>query len=158
MQRSIFMKSLWIVLIFGLFLPACRTAAPAEDVPIRELVLNFFATVKATPAEEVRMEIGVSGVDVVPANPDFGGLWELRDADGNVRASGRMHELPEMVGENILFTVEEPLSPGRYELTWGAPAYGGLVKQFEVVAENGRLQLGSHQTEYITTAYPPVMP
>jgi len=149
----------WIFLLASaLFLGACRSQPPTADVPVRQLLLNFFAIVKATPEEEVQMEIGVSGVNEVPADPAFAALWELRDEDGNLRAAGETPELPRVVGEQVLVTWQGQLTPGRYELTWGAPQYGGLVKVFEVVEVDGRLQLGNYQDEYITTVYPPVMP
>jgi hypothetical protein len=150
---------LWMLLLaLVMVLGACRSQSPTEEVPVRQLLLNFFAIVKAAPEEMVQMEIGVSGVTELPDDPAFAGLWELRDAAGNRRAAGEIAELPRLAGEQVLVTWQGQLDPGRYELTWGAPEYGGLVKVFEIVEVDGHLQLGNHQDEYITTAYPPVMP
>jgi hypothetical protein len=60
----------WIFLLaIALFLGACQSQPPTADVPVRQLLLNFFAIVKATPEEEVQMEIGVSGVNEVSRRP-----------------------------------------------------------------------------------------
>jgi hypothetical protein len=139
------------LLIGGLALAACGARQPSPSPPIRELLFNFFAIVKDAPAEEVQLELGLSGVTLVPADPAFAGRWELRDDAGDLRAAGEIVELAEFAGERVLVIWQGRLDPGRYTLTWGAPAYGGLVKRFEIVTVDGRLQLGDHQEEFITT-------
>ena len=60
-----------------------------------------------------------------------------------------------LAGEEILVTWEGVLDPGEYELTWGAPMYGGLVRRFEVVSASGGTRPGDYQEEFHTTEYPP---
>ncbi len=145
-------------LLIILFMSACSPAGTVEEIPERELTINFFALIKMSTENQVRMDIGVSSVSGPYEDPAFSGLWELRDEGGDLRASGLIESLPLVSGEEILISWEGVLEPGEYELTWGAPAYGGLVNQFEVVEENGVIKLGSHQNIHKTTAYPPVMP
>jgi hypothetical protein len=42
-------------------------------------------------------------------------------------------------GRTGIGNLARAVNPGRYELTWGAPQYGGLVKVFEVVEVDGPL-------------------
>lgn len=155
-------KMSWIglPLLFVLLvaLVGCRTPAQPPEATMRELLLSFYAIVKDTPDNEVKVEVGVNGLTAVPADDAFSGIWELRDTAGVVRSAGEVFNLPAFSGERSIASWQGELEPGWYELAWGAPAYGGVVKVFEVVADNGRLQLGERQYEFITTNYPPVMP
>jgi hypothetical protein len=155
MKRKINVAFLLLLL---LALAACQTAAPAPEATVRDLLLSFFAIVKEAPENEMQFEIGVNGLTAVPADESFSGIWELRNAAGELRSAGEIFNLPAFSGENVLATWQGELEPGWYELTWGAPAYGGVVKLFEVVEENGRFSLGMRQYEFITTNYPPEMP
>lgn len=158
MQHKTKVNQLLPLLALLIFISGCQNSTSSADAPMRELILNFFAIVKNATGGEFQMEIGISGVNVVPQDESFAGLWELRDEDGNLRASGEIPQLAQMVGENVLVSWKGELEPGQYELTWGAPNYGGLVKAFSVVNEGGSLRLGDHLREHYTTAYPPVMP
>jgi len=132
------------------FLSGC-----GDKPPVRELKLNFLALVSMDASEEVRLEMGAAAVGEAEADPALSGEWELRDEDGNLRASGRVLELSRFTGEEILVTWEGVLDPGEYELIWGVPMYGGLVRRFEVVSESGGIRLGDYQEEFHTTEFPP---
>lgn len=139
------------VLVLSLvFLSGC-----GNKVPVRELKLNFLALASMNESEEVRLEMGISAVGEVEADPAFSGVWELRNDSGDLRASGQVAELSQQVGEEILVVWEGVLDPGHYELTWGAPMYGGVIRRFEVVSEGGDIRLGDYQEEFHTTEFPP---
>jgi hypothetical protein len=156
MQNMTNLFQLSLLVVLALSLAGCGTSLQTADPPVRELLINFFATIRTTPDDEVRMEIGVSGAEVVPADDAFNGLWELWDMDGNLRASGSVTRQPELYGgqEHVMVEWQSSLLPGSYELTWGAPNYGGMTMIFDVLSHGGRIQIGEQQI-FMTATYPP---
>lgn len=150
--------NLFPLVVLIMVLAGCQTAVPPQEPTQRELLFNFFAIVRTTADDAVKIELGLSGVTSVPGDEQFAGVWELRDENGALRAEGQVPRLAPFAGEYILITWQSELAPGQYELLWGAPNYGGLVQLFGVEDDGrGGVRMGS-QYEHITTDYPPVMP
>jgi hypothetical protein len=151
---------LCLSLLVTMGLTSCRQQAtvPSPDVPVRELLINFFATTQSTQNNEVRLEIGVSSVSgrIVPADPAFEGIWRLTGPDGATRAGGDITQLQEMAGGNEAVLVEWQglLLTGIHELTWGAPNYGGMILTFDVLEQDDAILIGD-QHIHNTTAFPP---
>jgi hypothetical protein len=152
--------NLFILTALIMVLVGCQTAVtPTPEPTQRELLFNFFAQVYTTPEAEVKIELGLAGVTSVPGDEQFDGVWELRDESGALRASGQISRLAPFAGEYVPVTWQSELEPGQYELLWGAPAYGGLVRLFTVEDDSqGGLRVGLQHHEYITTDFPPTMP
>lgn len=145
-----------LVLIGGL--TACNLKNDTKTWGFSALRLNFSALVSETPSGEYKIEFGVSSAKPVCAEDSISGQWELREADGDLRAKGKLLLVPETNDEDVLITWQGVLDPGSYELTWGAPDYGGLIKVFEVCqTENGTILKGA-PAEYYSNNYPPQMP
>lgn len=148
-----------LVLISMMALGGVAGCRGEEEAPVRDEPATFIALLDVNRDEEVVIDLGLhSGSGPLPADDTFGGRWELREADGALRAAADVHELDSVPGgsEKVVFTWRGKLAPGAYELSWGAPDYGGTVVAFEVVAEeDGSLALGPHQEVSNTTAFPP---
>lgn len=153
-----------LILIFllsvGLLLvPAGCEEEQAESTVVGDELVTFTAHLAVNDDEEVVVDLGLhSGSGPLAADETFNGRWELKSAEGEPRAAADVHEIDRVPGgtEEVIFSWRGKLTPGEYEMTWGAPAYGSTLVEFEVVeTADGELRLGDHQDIYNTTAYPP---
>lgn len=151
----IFLLSVGLLLV----LAGCEQEQ-AESIVVRDELVTFTTHLDVNDDEEVVVDLGVhSGSGPLAADETFGGRWELKSAAGQPRAAADVHEIDSVPGgtEKVIFTWSGELAPGKYEMTWGAPAYGGTMVEFEVVeTADGEIRLGDHQDIHNTTAYPPV--
>ena len=134
---------------------ACTS--PADSPPIRDELITFIGLLDVTGNGQTTIDIGVhNGGNPLPADENFAGRWEVRDAQGELRAKGEVPQMPPLAGGNdTVFGIwSGSLEPGWYEFTWGAPNYGSVLISFELVEQGDRLQIGE-QSLYNTTAYPP---
>jgi hypothetical protein len=118
-----------------------------------------FVTFVEAEGEEVVIELGIHNEEseVVPANDQFGGVWELVGPGDTPRSRGRIERLPALHpgldNVEILLSNQIVLTPGTYRLTWGAPGYGSVVDRFDILEQEGRLRIGDHQIHL--SSFPP---
>jgi hypothetical protein len=146
-----------VIMAFLLMGVACNASSSVEEIPIRDKLITFIATIKADADGQIGLDLGVSNAgNLVPADESFVGEWELSAAGDEPRAKGTVVGLPEMAaGEYMLVSWAGKLDPGTYRLLWGAPDYGHTVVDFEVLAgEGGQVRVGD-QTVFFTTDDPP---
>ncbi len=78
---------------------------------------------------------------------------QLFDPNGDLLASVDLPQNPLMKsGETYpLVTWRGDLEPGKYQLEWGAPGYGGTISTFEVVTlDSGLISIGDQINTPIT--------
>jgi hypothetical protein len=149
MMRHNFDKFIVVgIVIVGLL--GCAPRTPGEDSP----ELTFQAPLQMNPDEEIEFQLGIhnDGPDSFPGDTHFNGVMELRESSGKLRARMDLYEL-ETLGPNQEISPVKwhgHLTPGIYNLTWGAPDYGCLAVDFMVDYWDGCLTI-THQT---TTEYP----
>ena len=136
-------------------------AAQATPTPA-PLVATFFTQIDNVGRSDVVLEMGITVVD--PANLDtadnpFRAYWRLVEPDGQVRYHGfvdRVSYTTRVGGSNARYLDrwQGSLGPGTYELVWGAPGYGSTLDRFEVVYEDGRVQVRDVES-FMTPRFPP---
>ncbi len=120
--------------------------------------LNFKVQLGINADGETVAQLGVdnAGTEKFPGDKTFNGEMELRDESGNQRASAQVLPLAPLAPGETEFPLEwtGKLAPGRYQLTWGAPAYGSTTVNFTIVERDGVLSIGE-QTSVTSTPLPP---
>lgn len=124
-----------------------------------ESALHFVVQVSQPTAEEFEIDLGYAnqGDATIPADDAFDGAWELRDATGNLRASGQVHTLPELPpGEEALpLRWAGQLDPGVYRIVWGGRGRGHTAASFEVTQGSGGPRLGGVEVGPVSPEDPP---
>lgn len=143
------------LVLFAIWLSGCVAIGPTPRLPTRGDLLSFTAEIDTAADEEVVIKLGVhNGGNPVPKDEAFEGRWQLVGPDDQLRAAGRMFELPALPsGEKSLLRWKGVLDIGGYVLTWGAPNYGATVLQFSVEEREGALSIGDRRIHDMTT-YP----
>lgn len=149
MMRPNFDKFIVVgIVIMGLL--GCTPRTPGGVFP----ELTFQAPLQMNPDEEIEFQLGIhnAGQDSFPGDTHFNGVMELRESSGKLRARMDLYELETLEPNQEVSPVNwhGHLSPGIYNLTWGAPDYGCLAVDFMVDYWNDCLTI-THQT---TTEYP----
>jgi hypothetical protein len=143
-------------LVVGLLLLAACTRFSAQTPQTDQL--NFKVQLGINADAETVAQLGVDnvGTEKFPGDKAFNGEMELRDESGNLQASAQVLPLAPLAPGETEFPLEwtGKLAPGRYQLTWGAPAYGSAVVDFTIVEHDGVLSIGE-QTSVTSTPLPP---
>jgi hypothetical protein len=149
-------KLLIPLLTVGLLLPVGCTRIPAQTSQSDQL--NFKVQLGINADAETVAQLGVDniGTDKFPGDEAFNGEMELRDESGKLQASAKVLPLAPLAPGETEFPLEwtGKLAPGRYQLTWGAPAYGSTMVDFTIVERDGVLSIGE-QTSVTSTPLPP---
>jgi hypothetical protein len=128
----------------------CASPTPRPDSP----ELTFQAPLLVNQDEEIEIQLGIhnDGPDFFPGDTHFNGVMELRDGSGKLRARMDLYELETLEPNQDISPVKwhGHLTPGIYQLTWGAPDYGCLVIEFMIDNWQDCLTI-THQT---LTEYP----
>ena len=139
------------------FLPGCISAREEAPTPTPGgPPVTFVAQVKTTANDKVWIEYGIhNGGAPLPADNDFAGRLELHGPKG-LRAAVDAHQRSRLHGGQYtpLGSWESTLAPGKYEIIWGAPGYGGTSVQFTLKTRQGEPVI-DHQEILISPIYPP---
>lgn len=142
-------------LVVGLLLLAACTRFSAQTPQADQL--NFKVQLGINADAETVAQLGVDnvGTEKFPGDKAFNGEMVLRDESGNLQASAQVLPLAPLAPGETEFPLEwtGKLAPGRYQLTWGAPAYGSTVVDFTIVEHDGVLSIGE-QTSVTSTPLP----
>ncbi len=151
-------KLLIPLLTVGLLLPVGCTRIPAQTSQSDQL--NFKVQLGINADGETVAQLGVDniGTDKFPGDEAFNGEMELRDESGKLQASAQVLPLAPLAPGETEFPLEwtGKLAPGRYQLTWGAPAYGSTAVDFTIVERDGVLSIGEQTS--VTSVPPPPSP
>jgi hypothetical protein len=143
------------LLTVGLLLVGCTRSSVQTSQTGR---LNFEVQLGINADGETVAQLGVdnAGTEKFPGDNAFNGEMELRDESGNLRANAKVVPLAPLAPGETEFPLEwtGKLAPGRYQLTWGAPAYGSTLVDFTIVERDGMLSIGE-QTSVTSTPLPP---
>jgi hypothetical protein len=121
--------------------------------------LNFEVQLGINADGEAVAQLGVhnAGTEKFPGDDAFNGEMELRDESGNLRASAKVVPLAPLAPGETEFPLEwtGKLTPGKYQLTWSAPAYGSTLVDFTIVERGGTLSIGEQRSVTSTPLPPP---
>lgn len=123
---------LLVVLILTGLTTACTTPTPTS---LPRADLTFIAELSMINGRELLLDLSARNDGPVAApDDDFEAVWQLRDAQDDLRAQGKAFDLPALdAGEHAGFMLWQGIiEPGTYTLTWGAPGYGSTSLRFEV--------------------------
>jgi len=140
------MRSLVTVAALALALLSILTGCAADPPPR----LTFATHMSVNPGNETVVvgEVRNAGYIHMRSLGALDGVLQIRDTGGALVACAAVPEFTAAVqpgGSDFPLHWQGLLDPGSYELTWGAPAYGGVRSGFALVErENGlRLERGT---------------
>lgn len=137
---------LFIMVLLLALATGCGSAGDNGDAGA-EGALRFVVQVSKTAIDAFEIDLGYAndGDTTLPADDAFEGAWELRDAAGELRASGMVHTLPEIPPgtEALPLRWEGQLDPGIYRIVWGGRGEGHTAASFEVTQGADGPLLGS---------------
>ena len=134
----------------ALLLGCASTRTPPAAASSQQANLEFEVRVQAGSGErETLIDLGVrnqGGQDV--SDKTFGARMELRDSDGELRASAETVSLDRLPAGEMQWIVQwqGKLDPGAYHLAWGAPGYSSTEVDF-VVERSGQLSAGEDSAD-----------
>ncbi|MEJ2555951.1 MAG: hypothetical protein P8186_06950 [Anaerolineae bacterium] len=149
------------LLVVGLLLLMGCTRIPAQTSQSDQLNFEVQLGINADAETVAQLGIHNAGTEKFPGDEAFNGEMELRNGSGKLQASAQVLPLAPLAPGETEFPLEwtGKLSPGSYQLTWGAPAYGSTVVDFTVVERDGVLSIGEQRSVASTPLPPsPTMP
>jgi hypothetical protein len=138
----------FMVLALAILLSLVRCTAVTQTVSTRASpahALHFVTLLGSDQQHNVTIELGMvnRATRTMEAQEDGPAVWELVDADGHLRASGRLEHLPRLAPDEASFPLrwQGTLEPGHYTLTWGCSKIDLQQTGFQVVERQGRRSL-----------------
>lgn len=125
---------LWFLFFAGSLLTACTAAEPAAKQNIH---LDFPLNLVVQGDGDTKITAGIrnDGSSHFPGTKAFNASLILRRAEtGKLRARSELKTIEPLAPGASAFPLgwEGGLSPGEYQMVWGAPAYGTTVATFSV--------------------------
>lgn len=110
------------------------------------------------PSGKTNIELAVAneGTQELPAD-QYVAHFALAYADGTLRATSDavLPRIPPSTGDlNTVISLNTPLEAGEYHASWGASGLGSTLVTFEIVAQDGGLQLGEQIAQTFGPGHP----
>lgn len=157
-SRSLRSTQVIVILLALLALAACGSAGVLPTITSAPHLITFnVSRISVEPSGKTHIELAVanSGTQELPADK-FVAHLELSHADGRLRAAqdAVLPRIPPSTGDlTTVISLQTPLEPGEYHMSWGASGLGSTLVIFEIEAEGSALRLGKQVVDYLGPGY-----